>query len=592
MQSLGRLQACTLCSSGARVVSRRAFTQQAGGNGSPLPWYAAATAAGLAVAATVTYAEASKAPRIYTRDEPGVFLWGNNRNGVVDFESATPDTIVKYPTRVRFFDGKPLQCLAVTSDCGAAVDQDGDVYQWGAGFWGTQAAGEPAKVLSGKSARQVYLTSSHLVVLTKSGGLYVAPLSRKARNEQMELVNPGSSTATPSSPSLLTRLIGWGSNGPEPGFVLLQLPTESGKDKIVDCKVSDSHLLALTDKQNVFATPLTTTGNENGQLAQAPSGLRSDPLYADGKLAASVRLTPVSFFNDPARKQSRPVEIAVGQSHSLARTEDGRLYIWGGNSNGQLGLGESNGRANVHIPTEISPVQFFQGRRSTSTSDFSVQRISAAGSVSAAVVERRVQDYENNSVARSVSELYVWGHGQTGALGNGKCSNFQATPTLVHTLSGLQHYSDRANAMIPIRVLSLAMSPTHALATLATSLEEPSVSTSEELCRFGNDVYAWGAGSDGQLGTGKRSQLATPVCPGAAPWRTGSVPAADTAPQTSDESAEQLQHRDINGDGIDRLQALRRRLWQDKAGRRKQHYVQDEIVAGPGVSGLYTKCCS
>jgi E3 ubiquitin-protein ligase HERC4 len=34
------------------------------------------------------------------------------------------------------------------------------------------------------------------------------------------------------------------------------------------------------------------------------------------------------------------VQIACGQKHSLALTNNGELYSWGSNSNGQLGLGE------------------------------------------------------------------------------------------------------------------------------------------------------------------------------------------------------------------------------------------------------------
>ncbi|KAL6521486.1 hypothetical protein OROGR_018055 [Orobanche gracilis] len=49
---------------------------------------------------------------------------------------------------------------------------------------------------------------------------------------------------------------------------------------------------------------------------------------------------------EPVRVSSiskRIVKISAGYHHSAAITEDGELYIWGKNANGQLGLGKNNG---------------------------------------------------------------------------------------------------------------------------------------------------------------------------------------------------------------------------------------------------------
>ena len=36
------------------------------------------------------------------------------------------------------------------------------------------------------------------------------------------------------------------------------------------------------------------------------------------------------------------MQIACGHAHTLAVTDDGKLYTWGYNSNGQLGNGSKN----------------------------------------------------------------------------------------------------------------------------------------------------------------------------------------------------------------------------------------------------------
>lgn len=47
------------------------------------------------------------------------------------------------------------------------------------------------------------------------------------------------------------------------------------------------------------------------------------------------------------------VQVACGGSHSAAMTSDGRLFTWGRNRHGQLGLGDFEGRA---TPTPVKDV--------------------------------------------------------------------------------------------------------------------------------------------------------------------------------------------------------------------------------------------
>lgn len=46
------------------------------------------------------------------------------------------------------------------------------------------------------------------------------------------------------------------------------------------------------------------------------------------------------------------VQIACGIEHSIALTNDGELYAWGSNTEGQLGIGS-------HTVTEIKPKRIF-----------------------------------------------------------------------------------------------------------------------------------------------------------------------------------------------------------------------------------------
>nr|XP_011469743.1 PREDICTED: ultraviolet-B receptor UVR8 isoform X1 [Fragaria vesca subsp. vesca] len=91
-----------------------------------------------------------------------------------------------------------------------------------------------------------------------------------------------------------------------------------------------AHTLFLTDGGRVFATGL----NDFGQL-----GVSSDVPY-------STEPAEVSGID------KQVVQISTGYYHSCAVTEDGELYMWGKNSNGQLGLGKRGAKA-VSIPTKV-----------------------------------------------------------------------------------------------------------------------------------------------------------------------------------------------------------------------------------------------
>ena len=78
-------------------------------------------------------------------------------------------------------------------------------------------------------------------------------------------------------------------------------------------------------------------------------------------------------------------------------------------------------------------------------------------------------------------------------------------------MSGLQEYSEALASFIPLEIkdVSVASSPTaHIFATLNTVTQSEQSGVVDG--KYGNDVCAWGANIDYQLGNGKRSNLAVP----------------------------------------------------------------------------------
>uniref|UniRef100_A0A2I3G8M1 RCC1 and BTB domain-containing protein 2 n=1 Tax=Nomascus leucogenys TaxID=61853 RepID=A0A2I3G8M1_NOMLE len=162
-------------------------------------------------------------------------------------------------------------------------------------------------------------------------------------------------------------------------------------------------------------------------------------------------LVPCHISTNLSNKQV--IEVACGSYHSLVLTSDGEVFAWGYNNSGQVGSGST---VNQPIP-----------RRVTGCLQNKVVVTIACGQMCCmAVVD--------------TGEVYVWGYNGNGQLGLGNSGN-QPTPCRVAALQG-------------IRVQRVACGYAHTL-----------VLTDE------GQVYAWGANSYGQLGTGNKSNQSYPT---------------------------------------------------------------------------------
>jgi alpha-tubulin suppressor-like RCC1 family protein len=178
--------------------------------------------------------------------------------------------------------------------------------------------------------------------------------------------------------------------------------------------------------------------------------------------------TSQGFFT-PAFQFPAPMawkDIAAGGLHSLALTTSGQLYAWGYNAFGQLGNGSNTtvlGPTLVPLPAGVTNWTAI-----------------AAGT--------------NHSLALgNDGNIYAWGRGLDGVLGNGGTTNSSRPQRVVR----------------PVEVtawVKIAAGANHSLA-------------------LGNNgkLYAWGLGSSGQLGNGTTANSAVPVPvsapPGVLNWR-------------------------------------------------------------------------
>ncbi|XP_023240881.1 RCC1 and BTB domain-containing protein 1-like [Centruroides sculpturatus] len=148
-------------------------------------------------------------------------------------------------------------------------------------------------------------------------------------------------------------------------------------------------------------------------------------------------------------------EVACGSHHSMVLTKDDEVYALGSNTSGCLGLGDSHGSLE---PRKVITKFLIGSRRCISI---------ACGQTS-------------SMCALDNGDVYGWGYNGNGQLGLGNNVN-QSNPSRVANLQG-------------VVIQKIVCGYAHTMA-----LSDEGV------------LYAWGANSYGQLGTGSKANQVTPV---------------------------------------------------------------------------------
>lgn len=150
-------------------------------------------------------------------------------------------------------------------------------------------------------------------------------------------------------------------------------------EKIQEIRLGYKHSMALTQNNNLYVWGC----NSAGKL-----GFGEEYEYKE-RLERPTLLSKSSFDH------KKIIQIATGDNHLLALTDDGNIYSWGMNLKGQLGLVSDEG-VMVNTPTHIKPDNFNREK---------IVKIVAGGAHSLALTE--------------TGALYAWGDNSYGQLGCG-----------------------------------------------------------------------------------------------------------------------------------------------------------------------------
>ena len=366
----------------------------------------------------------------------------------------TVNETVSTTASVAEFDPHNIDRLSLGGCHTGFVKEDGSLYVWGCGFEYQLGNGDhsiaytPIKIMD--DVKKISFGFENSAAITKDGSLYIWGKHKPNPAEAKELfMNPSSPTKIMDNVSSVSlgsnhtavikndnTLYMWGDN------YLGELGNgKSGKYEYSDTPVKIMDDVICVSLGFLHSAAVTTDGslytwgcNRNGQLGNGKSGeseIEAEPvkimenvqyvsvgdehsaaITEDGSLYMWGRNDSGQVGNGKSGEneiQTEPVKImdnvqyvSLGAEHSAAITKDGSLYMWGNNSDGQLGNGESGYKVLSSVPIKIMD---------------NVEAVSLGNGHSGALTKD--------------GELYMWGNNSLGGVGIESEDNRILVPTKI-----------------------------------------------------------------------------------------------------------------------------------------------------------------
>jgi E3 ubiquitin-protein ligase HERC2 len=326
------------------------------------------------------------------------------------------------PLEVSELNGKKIVKVFASFDISACMNNNGEVYVWGkAGdgaiglFPGDSSNIEIPSLLPyiakiDSNIKEISFSKEHGALVDANGNLYTwgKDMYNKLGHEELKAEN--SRRAMPRASYEKIKF----------NKVITNL--ENVKIKQVSCGYN--HTACLTDAGEVF----TWGYGKDGQLGHGSIDSQKFPAKVDYFIKNNIKV----------------VDIKSGDYFVLALSEDGKIYSWGKNNFGQLGLGQKTNEYKVLTPTEIN------------MNSLRVNKIFCCEDNAGCIVDN--------------GETYLWGYGLDGRLAN----------------------TNKINISIPSKVQGF-----NNIKKIALGGHHTAIVTND------GDLYMCGNGRNGELGRGE-----------------------------------------------------------------------------------------
>lgn len=422
-------------------------------------------------------------------ENPGLYAWGSNTGRVVA-PDRPEDATVKTPRRLKWFDGKLLRDVKLDRNFGAAIDERGDLVQWGISY--KPDIREPEVTLRGKDLIELCISRDRILGLSGSGKVYSIPVSAEEQ-------------ATGTKAKEASWIPFWTST-PSISYRILQPKDLPYSERVSKISGGLEHAVLLTSRGRLFSMASASDRYPNrGQLGVPGLSWFTRP---EGAFDQPHEITTLRGFN--------VASIACGDHHTLALDKEGRVFSWGDNASGQLGFDFTAESSIVDAPSLLPLQKLYAGQGQVPT----ITSVAAGGNTSYITVDAtRIPQPDDDErtkrlLGRVTADTFAFGQGIYGNLANNRWTHIQATPAKIPSLSGLFEYDELTHRTVPIRLAHLSVGATHAAAVMAnitkTNASSSTTATADDT-NWGADIVFWGGNEFWQLGTGKRNNLSAPT---------------------------------------------------------------------------------
>ncbi|KAJ4964842.1 hypothetical protein NE237_016691 [Protea cynaroides] len=342
-----------------------------------------------------------------------VCSWGRGEDGQLGHGDAE-DRI--FPTQVSELDGHDIVSITCGSDHTAAYSEAQlQVYSWGWGDFGRLGHGnssdlftpQPIKALQGVMIKQIACGDSHCLAITMEGEVQswgrnqngqlglghtedsLVPQKIEAFQGLVKMIAAGAEHTAAITEDGQLYGWGWGRSG--------NLGLGDRNDRLVP------HRVSAVDGQKMV---LVACGWRHTIAVSSSGGLYTYGWSKYGQLGHGNFEDHLIPHQLEALSEGFITQISGGWRHTMAVTSDGRLYGWGWNKFGQVGVGDNVDRCSpvqVKFPQEQKVVQISCGWRHT-----------------LAVTEKH--------------NVFSWGRSTNGQLGHGDFID-RNIPKMIETLS-------------------------------------------------------------------------------------------------------------------------------------------------------------
>ncbi|KAJ2857086.1 hypothetical protein J3B02_001228, partial [Coemansia erecta] len=224
---------------------------------------------------------------------PGLYATGSNEYGLID--PLNPGTGSGFKAAVPGFERKLLRSAAFATTHAAAIDSEGNLYQWGTGFAGANTPHQPICTLKDSGLRSLAASND-----------YVAIVDSKSRVRVLSASSLSTASKAPVDIPFEPRL-GW-------------------RENVVFLSAGEDHIAVTTDNGHVYTCSLGDRGNDRGQLAR--------------DIADSTDKQIKPFVLKRVSSNQKFSSAMCGGRHTLLLTNNGEVYGCGANDFGQLAMGK------------------------------------------------------------------------------------------------------------------------------------------------------------------------------------------------------------------------------------------------------------